>query len=69
MLAGVIVESLFSSAVPNRAWHPTPNGHERRIDGSRSENCRIGRCDHAADACGESPADQTGCERQYGMPR
>jgi hypothetical protein len=46
----VIVESLFSSVVPNRAWHPTPNGHERRIEGSRSEYRGEGRLDRAVES-------------------
>jgi hypothetical protein len=65
----VTVGSLTSSGVPPRPRHPPPNRDKDGIEDDRSENCGIGRCDHAADACGESPAGETGCERQYGMPR
>jgi hypothetical protein len=53
-----------SSAAPRQA---RPDRDERRINNERSQDCGVGRRDHAADTRGETPTDEPGCERECDM--
>jgi hypothetical protein len=62
---GFLVEA-SSSAAPSQS-QPPPDRDERGITNERPQDCGVGRRNHAADPRGDTPADETGHERQGGM--
>jgi hypothetical protein len=60
---------LSSSSMPPGPWHKPPDRDERGINDERPQDGGVGWRDHAANARGQPPADEPGCERKGGMTR
>jgi ParB family chromosome partitioning protein len=64
---GVAPDAAESSSAPPGSRHKPPDRDERRVNDERPQDGGVGWRNHAADARGQPPAHQPGCERKGGM--